>query len=245
MPKFRFFNGGGGAHGGEVIRIIEFVGWRRYQSSARSAMWEPIMNRRHFLHLTAGAAALPAVSRFALAQAYPTRPITMIVPVAPGSSGDVIARVIAERMKGALGQPIIIENISGADGSIGVGRLARARPDGYTIDIGYLGAHVLNGAFYSLPYDLLDDFEPISLLTTTSFVLYARKSLPAKDLSELIPGLRPILTRPPPPSPQLVSASLSCSFRKKRRHILAWSLIAAAPTLSRTWWPARSTCSST
>jgi tripartite-type tricarboxylate transporter receptor subunit TctC len=120
------------------------------------------IRRRNFLHLAAGAALVPAVSRIAEAQAYPTRPITMIVPVAPGSSGDVIARVIAERMKGALGQPIIIENVSGADGNIGVGRLARARPDGYTIDLGYLGGHVLNGAFYSLPYDVLDDFEPIS-----------------------------------------------------------------------------------
>jgi tripartite-type tricarboxylate transporter receptor subunit TctC len=146
--------------------------------------------RRIFLHLAAGAASLPVISRIAEAQTYPSRPITMIAPVAPGSSGDVIARVIAERMKGALGQPIIIENISGADGSIGVGRLARARPDGYTIDIGYLGAHVLNGAFYSLPYDLLNDFEPISLLTTTSLVLYARKSLPAKDLNELIVWLK-------------------------------------------------------
>src|ERR1700751_3705512 len=79
--------------------------------------------RRKFLHLAAGAAALPGVSRIARAQAYPSRPITMIAPVAPGSSGDVIARLIAERMKCALGQPIIIENISGADGSIGVGRL--------------------------------------------------------------------------------------------------------------------------
>jgi len=146
--------------------------------------------RRKFLHLAAGAAALPAMSRSAEAQAYPTRPITMIVPVAPGSSTDVIARVVAERMKSALGQPIIIENISGADQSIGIGRVARARPDGYTIDLGTLGGHVLNGAFYSLPYDVLDDFEPISLLTTSSFVLYARKSLPARDLNELIAWLK-------------------------------------------------------
>jgi tripartite-type tricarboxylate transporter receptor subunit TctC len=146
--------------------------------------------RRRFLHLAAGAAALPLSTHFALAQAYPSRPITLIAPVAPGSSGDVIARVVAERMKGALGQPIIIENVGGADGSIGVGRLARARPDGYTIDIGFLGSHVMNGAFYSLPYDLLNDFEPIALLTTTTFVLYARKSLPAKDLNELIAWLK-------------------------------------------------------
>ena len=89
--------------------------------------------RRKFLHLAAGAAALPVVSRMAHAQAYPTRPITMIVPVGAGSSTDVGGRLVAERMGTALGQPIVIENVPEADGSIGVGRVARARPDGYTI----------------------------------------------------------------------------------------------------------------
>jgi tripartite-type tricarboxylate transporter receptor subunit TctC len=114
--------------------------------------------RRKFLQFAAAAAVAPAFSQAAKAQTYPSRPITMIVPVAAGSSTDVIARVLAERMKGALGQPVIIENVSGADGSIGVGRVARARPDGYTIDLGYISTHVLNGAFYSLPYDVLNDF---------------------------------------------------------------------------------------
>src|SRR6516162_1176747 len=91
--------------------------------------------RRQFLRLAVGAAALPAVSRNASAQAYPTRPITMIVPAAAGGPTDAIGRIIAERMREKLGQPIIIENIGGADGSIGAGRAARARPDGYTIDI--------------------------------------------------------------------------------------------------------------
>src|SRR5215471_15818994 len=102
--------------------------------------------RRQFVHLAAGAAALPVVSRMAHAQAYPTRPITMILPIAAGSSSDVGGRLVAERMGTALGQPIIIENVPGADGSIGVGRVARARPDGYTIEFGYLAANVLNGA---------------------------------------------------------------------------------------------------
>ena len=102
--------------------------------------------RRRFLRLAAGAAALPAVSRNARAQAYPTRPITMIVSFAAGSNGDSIGRIIAERMTERLGQPIIIENIGGADGSIGTGRAARAKPDGYTIDIGSMSNHVLNGA---------------------------------------------------------------------------------------------------
>jgi tripartite-type tricarboxylate transporter receptor subunit TctC len=110
--------------------------------------------RRKFLRLATGAVAVPAVSRIARAQAYPARPITMIVPFAAGGATDVIGRVVAERMRGSLGQPIIVENVSGADGNIGVGRLSRARPDGYTIDVGAIGSHALNGAFYSLPYDL-------------------------------------------------------------------------------------------
>jgi len=146
--------------------------------------------RRQFLHLAAGTAALPAVSRFAWAQAYPTRPITMIVPSLPGSPSDAVARVVAERMRRSLGQPIIIENVSGAGGSIGTGRVARARADGYTIDLGVLSTHVLNGAFYSLPYDVLNDFHPISLLGTTAAIFYARNTMPAKDLRELINWLR-------------------------------------------------------
>jgi len=136
--------------------------------------------RRKFLHLAAGAAALPAVSRVAQAQALPRRPITIVVPFAAGSTTDVTARAVAERMRGSLGQPIIIENVSGADGSIGVGRVARARPDGYTIELGFLGGNLLNGAFYSLPYDVLNDFAPIAPLVTFPFVLFARKTMPAK-----------------------------------------------------------------
>jgi tripartite-type tricarboxylate transporter receptor subunit TctC len=146
--------------------------------------------RREFLRLAAGAAALPAVSRIAWAQAYPMRPITMIVPFPPGGNVDVIGRVLAERMRGSLGQPVIIENVSGANGSIGVGRAARARPDGYTIDLGFLGGHVLNGAFYSLQYDVLNDFEPISPLVATPYVIFARKTLAANDLRELIAWLK-------------------------------------------------------
>jgi tripartite-type tricarboxylate transporter receptor subunit TctC len=127
--------------------------------------------RRKFLHLAVGAAALPALSRIALAQSWPTRPITMIVPFATGGTIDAIGRVLAERMRASLRQPIIIENVSGANGSIGTGRVARATPDGYTIDLGFLGTHVLNGALYSLPYDVLNDFEPISPLDTGPDVL--------------------------------------------------------------------------
>src|SRR6516225_3229329 len=146
--------------------------------------------RRRFLRLAAGTAALSAMSRVARAQAYPARPITMIVPIAAGSSSDVSGRLVAERMGTALGQPIVVENVPGADGTIGVGRAARARPDGYTIEFGSLTANVLNAAFYSLSYDLLGDLTPISPVATVPFVLYARASLPAKDLKELIAWLR-------------------------------------------------------
>ena len=149
-----------------------------------------IQHRRQFLHLAAGAAALPVASSIASAQVYPSRPITMIVPFPAGGATDVIARIMAERMRGPLGQPIIIENIGGADGSVGVGRTARARPDGYTICLGIDGTFVLNAGFYSLPYDVLNDFVPISPLATGPTVLAGRKSMPAKDLSELIPWLK-------------------------------------------------------
>src|SRR5215469_14126516 len=113
--------------------------------------------RRHFL--TAWAACLGCASAgIAQAQTYPTRPITMIVPIAAGSVSDLVARVVADRMAKSLGQPIIIENVSGADGSIGVGRFAaRAAPNGYTILYGFASAMVLNAKFYSLSYDVLND----------------------------------------------------------------------------------------
>jgi tripartite-type tricarboxylate transporter receptor subunit TctC len=146
--------------------------------------------RRRFLHLAAGAAALPGVSRIAEAQSYPSRPIVMIVPFAAGGPQDVLARIVAERMRASLGQPVIIENVGGADGSIGTGRAARAKPDGYTIDFGFLGANALNGAVYSLPYDVLNDFAPIAPLATTYNGLFARKTMPAKVLNELIAWLK-------------------------------------------------------
>jgi tripartite-type tricarboxylate transporter receptor subunit TctC len=146
--------------------------------------------RREFLQLAAGAVALPVLSGIARAQTYPTRPITMIVSAAAGSATDLTGRLVAERMRASLGQPIIIENVGGADGSIGAGRAARARPDGYTIDIGFQGNHALNGAFYSLPYDVLKDFAPISPLVRSSLVLFARKTMPAKNLNELIAWLK-------------------------------------------------------
>jgi tripartite-type tricarboxylate transporter receptor subunit TctC len=149
-----------------------------------------ILPRRKFLHLAVGATILPALSREARAQTYPTRPITMVVPAAAGGTSDAIGRVVAERMKEVLGEPIIIENAGGANGTIGVGRVARAKPDGYTIDLGNISSHVFNGAFYTLTYDLLNDFAPILALITTPFILFGRRSMPAEDLRELITWLK-------------------------------------------------------
>src|SRR5262245_26378987 len=144
-----------------------------------------IPHRRQFLHLAAGAAALPTVSSIARAQVYPTRPITMIVPFAAGGAADTLARVVVERIRAPLGQSIVIENVTGAEGTIGVGRAVRARPDGYTICLGTTGTHVLNSALYSLPYDVLNDFVPISPLAMLPLVLYSKRTIPAKSLSEL------------------------------------------------------------
>jgi tripartite-type tricarboxylate transporter receptor subunit TctC len=146
--------------------------------------------RRRFLQLAVGAAALPAVPPVAKAQGYPTRPITLIVPFAAGGPTDTIARIVTEGMRTSFGQPIIIENVGGADGSIAVGRAARAAPDGYTLSIGNVATHVLNGAAYSLSYDLLNDFEAISRLTDAPAFIDAKISLPAKDLQELIAWLK-------------------------------------------------------
>src|SRR5262249_6492653 len=124
------------------------------------AAWGVVMklSRRKLLHLAAGAAALPAVSRIAWAQTYPTRPITMIVPASAGGPTDTIGRIIAEHMRATLGQTIVIENVGGAGGSIAVGRVARSAPDGYVIGVGHWGHYVVNGAIYRLPYDLSKDF---------------------------------------------------------------------------------------
>jgi tripartite-type tricarboxylate transporter receptor subunit TctC len=146
--------------------------------------------RRAFLQLARAAAVAPAFLRAATAESYPSRPITMIVPFPAGGAADVIGRIMTERMREPLGQPIIIENIGGAEGSIGVGRVARARPDGYTICLSIDATFVLNGAFYALPYDVLNDFTPILPLAAGSIVLVARKTLPAEHLSELIAWLK-------------------------------------------------------
>ena len=126
----------------------------------------------------------------AAAQPYPSRPITMIVPLATGGSTDVIGRIVAEGMRATLGQPVIVENVTGAGGTLGVGRVARAAPDGYTISLGQWGTNMANGAIYPLQYDIIGDFEPVALIANQPFLVDSRKSLPVKDLKELIAWLK-------------------------------------------------------
>jgi tripartite-type tricarboxylate transporter receptor subunit TctC len=126
----------------------------------------------------------------AAAQAFPSRPVTMIVPLAVGGSTDVIARIVAEGMRSTLGQPVVVENVTGAGGTLGVGRVARAAPDGYTISLGQWGTNMANGAIYPLQYDIIGDFEPVALIASQPFLIDSRKTLPAKDLKELIAWLK-------------------------------------------------------
>ena len=124
------------------------------------------------------------------AENYPTRPVTLIVPYPAGGPSDVLTRILAERLKTALGQPIIIENVTGAGGSIGVGRVARAAPDGYTLAIGHNQTHVINAASMNLSYDVVKDFEPVSLIADTPQWVISRKTLPANNVKELIAWLK-------------------------------------------------------
>jgi tripartite-type tricarboxylate transporter receptor subunit TctC len=154
-------------------------------------IWEDFMKlpRRQFLHLAGGAVALPAVSRVAWAQTYPLRPITLNVPFPAGGPTDLVGRILAERMKASLGQAVIVENVSGANGAIGVGRVARAVPDGYTVGLGLWGTHVVNGAVYSLPYDVRNAFEPVGPIVINPLMIFGKKDMPGKDLRDLIAWL--------------------------------------------------------
>ena len=123
------------------------------------------------------------------AQTYPSRPITLVVPFPPGGSTDAAARIMAERMRATLGQSVVIENVGGAGGSIGVGRVARAAPDGYTFDIGQWDTHV-GSIIYKLDYDLEKDFEPIALISNNPQLMVAKNDLPANTLAELVTWMK-------------------------------------------------------
>ncbi len=146
---------------------------------------------RSAIAVVAGAAiAAFTCSVPAAAQVYPSRPITIIVPFAAGGPTDVLSRVLGERIRAALGQPVLIENVTGAGGSIGVGRVVSAAPDGYTVSIGHFGTHVANGAIYPLKYDLLNDLDPVVRLPSNPMIVITRKNFPAGDLKELLARLK-------------------------------------------------------
>jgi tripartite-type tricarboxylate transporter receptor subunit TctC len=126
----------------------------------------------------------------ATAQSSPSRPITMVVPFAAGGPNDTAARILVDRMSAALGQSVVVENVTGANGNIGIARVARAASDGYTIGVGSYNSHVVNGAVYNLPYDVLRDFEPVAMLSTSTSIVVGNKKLPANNLVELIAWLK-------------------------------------------------------
>jgi tripartite-type tricarboxylate transporter receptor subunit TctC len=141
--------------------------------------------------LTAALTLLAVGVAGAQAQSYPSKPVTIIVPFAAGGPTDAMARALSDRMRQALGgQTIVIENVTGAAGSIAVTRGARSAPDGYTISMGHLGTHVINGAIYSLPYDLIEDFEPVALLGSNPMLIVSKNAMPAKNLTELVAWLK-------------------------------------------------------
>jgi len=141
--------------------------------------------------MAANLVAIPGLSPDkAVAQTWPARPITIIVPFAAGGPTDVLTRVLGERIRAALGQPVLIENVTGAGGSIGVGRVAAAAPDGYTVGTGHFGTHVANGAIYPLKYDLLKDLDPVARLPSNPLIVVTRKNFPAANLKDLVAWLK-------------------------------------------------------
>jgi tripartite-type tricarboxylate transporter receptor subunit TctC len=150
--------------------------------------------RREEIMIARIAAAIAALSFAAIlpagAQTYPDRTITMIVPLAPGGSTDTLGRIMAKAMSATLGQTVIVENVSGAAGTIGVTRAERSTPDGYTVLWGMWGTNVANGAIYNLGFDFLTDFEPVALAVTQPFLIDARKTMPANNLQELVAWIK-------------------------------------------------------
>jgi tripartite-type tricarboxylate transporter receptor subunit TctC len=146
--------------------------------------------RRQILQGAAGIAALPALSRFAMADTYPSRPITVVCPFAAGGATDILARVLADPMGKVLGQTIIVEDLTGAAGAIGVAKVVRSLADGYTLSIGTLTTHVLIGGLYKLDFDLLGDLTPIAELAFEPLLICVKNSLPVKNLQELIAWLK-------------------------------------------------------
>src|SRR5713101_9250168 len=172
----------------EVSSTVWFVGiHHRVELGARRSLPGREMKvRSTAFALAAVLAGIPA----AAAQNYPSRPVTLVVPFAAGGPVDTIARILGAPMGKTLGQTVLVEDVVGAAGTLGVGRVARAAPDGYTLSIGHWGTHVINGAVYPLQYDLLKDLEPLAMIASNPLMIVANPSLAARDLKELIGWLK-------------------------------------------------------
>ena len=148
------------------------------------------MKKRCFAAALLSFAATLTPSSAAWAQSYPTRPVTFIVPYGAGGPVDTMARTLSEAMRSSLGQPIVIENVTGANGTIGVGKAVRAAPDGYTVSIGNWPSHITNGAIYNLNYDIQKDLVPVARLPQNPYIAVVRKDFPAKDFKEFVAWLK-------------------------------------------------------
>ena len=177
-------------------------------------------------------------------QSYPSKPITLIVPFPAGGGSDILARIVAERMKASLGQPVVIENIGGAGGTIGTTRVARSAPDGYTIGFGQWSSHVGSGALYNLSFDLLKDLAPVARLTMARLWIIGRSDLPAKDLRELIAWLQQNPNKATAGTIGAGSGTQLCSSTSKTtpEPSSSWCRTVALLRSCRICWPGRSTC---
>lgn len=146
--------------------------------------------RRHLLRFAAAAVALTAATSAAQAQPFPSRPITVIVPYAAGGPADALARILGERMRATLGQTIVIENVTGASGTLALTRSVKSPPNGYTLSLGHVGSHVVSPAIFPLPFDVLTDLEPVALLPANSLLIVATKKFPADNLKDMIAWLK-------------------------------------------------------
>src|SRR4051794_26374431 len=153
-------------------------------------VWHQGAGRRSMKPLFAAVSVLLLATAAASAETYPSRPITIVAPTTAGGPPDTIARILSERMKASLGQPVVVENVTGAGGSLGVQRVVRSAPDGYTVSIGHLNSHVFTGAVYNLSFDLLTDLAPVAMLTSAPMVFVTRLDFPANDFKEMVAWLK-------------------------------------------------------
>ena len=177
----------------KMLKLRAYYKMRRYPStglpSGRIPSYSPKSGAISVIlkwPLTLVLAAMLGSISLATAQSFPSRTLSLVVAFSAGGPTDTLARIVAERMTRALGQTVVVENVTGAGGSIGVGRVVRASPDGYTVGIGHVGTHVINGAIYQLPYDLLRDLEPVALIASNPQLIVSKTAIPAKNLKELV-----------------------------------------------------------